>query len=281
MAQWSRPIAIPNQTSKTTSALALVQGRLHLVHLGASSDNLWHSVWDGTRWSDNVLVGWLSRGRVAFAQNGLMVYQSGLMEPDGSRKLNYTLLSNGLWAPGQRVPDVTTSWESPSAVMVSNNVWEVVRQVPNEYYKLSVSRYALVAGSPPSIKLIGGMVLNEQSEKTPALAVDQTGLHKVYLYRGSKDIWHSWGVVNQQIPNQFSRDVPAMASHNGVLHMTHIGSGSDTIWYSTFAGGQWTPNVPIPNHFSNKPPAMCSAPDGLHMVHKGAGSDRIWHSIYR
>ena len=46
MPQWSRPVAIPNQTSKTTSALTLIQGQLHLIHLGESSDNLWHSVWN-------------------------------------------------------------------------------------------------------------------------------------------------------------------------------------------------------------------------------------------
>lgn len=96
-----------------------------------------------------MLVGWLSRGRVAFAQNGLMVYQGAYLEPDGSRKFSYSLLNNGLWVPPQRVPDVTTSLEPPAAVMVSNNVWEVVRQVPNEYYQLYASRYSLVAGSPP------------------------------------------------------------------------------------------------------------------------------------
>lgn len=285
MAQWSRPIAIPNQTSKTSSALALIQDQLHLIHLGQSSDELWHSTWNGTRWSDNVKIGKQSRGRVALAGDGLLVYQSRSPEPDGSYGLVHSVFQ-GAWSQSRPLPDsdpntpgCTTS-DSPAAVLTFGS-WTVVRQVPHRDYVLGRSSYR--PGSfGGSVQLIDIGIAAELSAGVPALASDASGMHMIYLSKGTKDIWHSGPFGSPRaIPNQSSKDSPAAASHNGELHMVHLGSGSDNIWHSKFVNGAWTPNVRIPDHASNKPPAMASAPDGLHMVHKGAGSDRIWHSIYR
>lgn len=277
MAQWSRPIAIPNQTSKTSSALALIQGRLHLIHLGESSDHLWHSIWDGTRWSDNVRIGKESRGRVALANEGLLVYQSRYPEADGSYGLVYSVFQGG-WSQSRALPDRITTTDSPAAVL-NFGTWRVVRQVPHQDYQMSFSEYR--SGSVGNIQLVNSGPSPEFSRGVPALASDASGLHMIYLSKDTKDIWHSWVGGQRAVPNQYSKDSPAAASHNGVLHMVHLGSGSDDIWHTTFVNGQWTPNVRIPDHHSGKPPALASAPDGLHMVHKGAGSDRIWHSIYR
>ncbi|HEY0171272.1 MAG TPA: hypothetical protein VGB98_09635 [Pyrinomonadaceae bacterium] len=278
MAQWSRPVPIPNQTSKTTSALALIQGQLHLIHLGESSDNLWHSVWNGTRWSDNVRTRNQSSGRVALANEGLMVYQNVERESDGSRGLLYSLFE-GAWTLSRPVPDRVTTDDAPAGSLGLGG-WTFVRQVPHRDYQLASTTYVRAPGG--GISKADGGLMTQYSAKVPALASDRAGASMmIYTYKGSKDLWYSSAGGERQIPNQSTRDSPAAAIHNGVPHMTHIGSGSDTIWHSTFVNGGWTPNVPIPDHFSNKPPAMCSAPDGLHMVHKGAGSDRIWHSIYR
>jgi hypothetical protein len=284
MAQWSRPVAIPNQTSKTSSALALIQGQLHLIHLGQSSDELWHSTWNGTKWSDNVKINKQSRGRVALAGEGLLVYQSRSPQPDGSYGLVHSLFQGG-WSQSRPLPgthpitDPMTTSDSPAAVLTFGT-WTVVRQVPHQDYMMGVSSYR--PGFSGSVELIDTGVARELSEGVPALAADASGMHMIYLNKGSNDIWHSgpFGVA-RAVPNQFSKDSPAAAFHNGELHMVHLGSGSDNIWHSKFLNGAWTPNVRIPDHASNKPPAMASAPDGLHMVHKGAGSDRIWHSIYR
>lgn len=273
MAQWSRPIAIPNQTSKTTSALAYIQGQLHLIHLGESSDQLWHSTWDGARWSDNVRIGKESNGRVALTSNGLLVYRDKHRLPDGDYGFVYSIFQ-GIFPPSRPLPDRMTSSDSPAAVSTSTGE-TVVRQVPFQDYLMSYSTYRGV-GSGTLAPDVDSSRLIELSERVPALASNGHGYDIIYTYKGSKDLWHG----NRPIPNQSTKDTPAAAYHNGVLHMVHLGSGSDTIWYSRFEGGRWIPNVAIPDHFSNKPPAMASAPDGLHMVHKGAGSDRIWHSIY-
>jgi hypothetical protein len=41
---WTPNVRIPDQTSKASPALAAFQGRLHMVHLGDSSNDIWHSV---------------------------------------------------------------------------------------------------------------------------------------------------------------------------------------------------------------------------------------------
>lgn len=273
MPQWSRPIAIPNQTSKTTSALALIQGRLHLIHLGESSNQLWHSTWDGARWSDNVRIGKESNGRVALTNNGLLVYRDPQRLPDGDYGFVYSVFQGG-WSTSRPLPDKMTSPDSPAAVSTSTGE-TVVRQVPFQDYLMSYSTYRLT-GSGTLAPDSDGSRLGEYSARVPALASNGYGWDIIYTYRGGNDLWHG----GRAIPNQSTRDTPAAAYHKGVLHMVHLGSGSERIWHSTFVNGGWTPNVAIPDHLSNKPPAMCSAPDGLHMVHKGAGSDRIWHSIY-
>ncbi|MDQ5835012.1 MAG: hypothetical protein M3550_18510, partial [Actinomycetota bacterium] len=42
--------------SKATPALASFDGALHMVHLGDSSNKIWHSVFDGASWSPNVAI---------------------------------------------------------------------------------------------------------------------------------------------------------------------------------------------------------------------------------
>jgi len=44
MVWWTPNVRIPNQSSKASPALANFQGRLHMVHLGDSSNDIWHSV---------------------------------------------------------------------------------------------------------------------------------------------------------------------------------------------------------------------------------------------
>jgi hypothetical protein len=44
---------IPGQQSKTAPTLAEFGGDLHLIHLGASTDNIWTSAYSGIEWSTN------------------------------------------------------------------------------------------------------------------------------------------------------------------------------------------------------------------------------------
>jgi hypothetical protein len=44
MTWWWPKVRIPDQLSKASPALAVFQGKLHMVHLGDSSNNIWHSI---------------------------------------------------------------------------------------------------------------------------------------------------------------------------------------------------------------------------------------------
>jgi hypothetical protein len=44
---WTPNVRISNQQSKASPALALYNVRLHMVHLGDSSNDIWHSTSDG------------------------------------------------------------------------------------------------------------------------------------------------------------------------------------------------------------------------------------------
>jgi len=53
---WTSNVRIPNQQSKNSPALAEFRGELHMCHAGDSSNDIWHSVFDGAEWSANVRI---------------------------------------------------------------------------------------------------------------------------------------------------------------------------------------------------------------------------------
>ena len=53
---WSPEVLVPDQLSKAQPALATFAGPLHMVHLGDSSNAIWHSLFDGSSWSENVKI---------------------------------------------------------------------------------------------------------------------------------------------------------------------------------------------------------------------------------
>ena len=48
---WSRPREIPNRKTGAPPALAATGSFLHLVYRGKKKRDIYHSVYDGTRWS--------------------------------------------------------------------------------------------------------------------------------------------------------------------------------------------------------------------------------------
>jgi hypothetical protein len=47
---------IQGQKSKAPPALEVFNTRLHMVHLGDNSNNIWHSMYDGNQWSTNLQI---------------------------------------------------------------------------------------------------------------------------------------------------------------------------------------------------------------------------------
>ena len=67
---WRPNVRIPGQRAKAAPALSEYDGQLHMVHLGASSNDIWHSMFDGQSWSTNVRI----PGQRAKASPALAVY---------------------------------------------------------------------------------------------------------------------------------------------------------------------------------------------------------------
>lgn len=289
MAKWSGSTEIPNQTSKTGPTLGVFEGRLHMLHLGNSSDDIWHSEFNGVKWSENVRIGIKSRGIVALANSpsdtlagGLLVYRSVNQAPDGSYPLMYSHVNFGGFGFGTRLPGDFTSDHSP-AVAYINNRWMVVSVVAHGK-AMRVARY----GTTRPLGLADVSLIENQSTKTGVVLEMYAGhLHLLHLGSSSNNIWHSifdWPRdtfgPNVRIENQSSQDTPSMAVFKNVLHMVHRGSGSDNIWHTTYEG-KWTPNIRVPGQTSSSRPALAATADALHLVHKGAGSNRLWHCTYR
>jgi hypothetical protein len=53
---WTDNVVVSGQLSKAPPALAAFGGALHMVHLGDSSNRIWHSVFDGSSWSANTPI---------------------------------------------------------------------------------------------------------------------------------------------------------------------------------------------------------------------------------
>lgn len=292
MAQWSTAVAIPNQTTKTSPALAYLNGTLHMLHLGSSSDNIWYSYYDRGQWTPNVQTGLRSRGPVAFVgpnttggnDFGLLVYRSFEQAPDGGYGFLHSL-SRGYtdpWVPSGLLPGKPTSEHPPALTLDARGNWMLGSVIPGGR-SMRVSRYAMTFGGTQPVAPLGSEVVANQSTKTtPALALYLGQMHLLHLGGGSNDIWHSIDFApNVRVPDQASKATPAMAVYQNVLHMVHLGSGSESLWHTTYTPGRWTPNVRIPGQSSSAYPALAATPDGLHIVYKGADSGRIWHSIYR
>lgn len=68
--QWAPKQKIPGQYSKSTPALAAQGGKIHLLHQGKTSDDLWHSTFSSppNQWTLNVKIGRQSSGSPGFAR---------------------------------------------------------------------------------------------------------------------------------------------------------------------------------------------------------------------
>jgi len=296
---WTPNVRIPDQQSKASPALAYYGG-LHMVHLGDSSNDIWHSYYDGQTWrrpdtgepGNSPIPGQASKAAPAiFTNNGLlhMVHLG-----DSSNDIWHSTFdkTKTKWSSDVRIPG-QQSKASPALTeysgllhMVhlgdsSNDIW-------HSYFDGQTWRRP-DTGEPGNSRIPG-----QQSKAAPAIFQVGGLLHMVHLGDSSNDIWHStfdgnnWS-TNRPIPGQQSKASPALALYNTRLHMVHLGDSSNDIWHSYFDGQTWRRpdtgepgNSPIPGQQSKASPALAyggSVGAQLHMVHLGDSSNDIWHSI--
>ena len=284
---WQPNVRIPDQASKASPALAEFGGLLHMVHLGDSSNDIWHSTFDGSSWSPNVKIpDQQSKASPALAEFGGLLHMVHL--GDSSNDIWHSTFDGSSWSPNVKIPH-QQSKASPALAefggllhMVhlgdsSNDIW-----------------HSTFDGSSwsPNVK-----IPDQASKASPALAKHEhrgSLLFMEHLGDSSNDIWQStfngssW-YPNYKVPDQASKASPALAEFGGLLHMVHLGDSSNDIWHSTADGWSWhpaegwspsqpSPNVKIPDQQSKASPALAEFGGLLHMVHLGDSSNDIWHS---
>jgi photosystem II stability/assembly factor-like uncharacterized protein len=101
---WTPNVKIPSQLSKSSPALAAFQGKLHMVHLDDSSNEIWHSVFDGSAWTPNVKIpSQLSKSSPALAAFQGKLHMVHL--DDSSNEIWHSEYDGQTWIPNLRIPD--------------------------------------------------------------------------------------------------------------------------------------------------------------------------------
>ncbi|MBD0255682.1 MAG: fibronectin type III domain-containing protein, partial [Cytophagales bacterium] len=254
--------------SKATPALIFFEGKLHMLHLGDNSNEIWYSTFDGNTWTENVPIGQQSKVTPVMTVFNDRLHMLHLGK--SSNQISYSILEGGSWRPSVEIGQLS---KAAPVLAVFNGKLHMLHlgDRSNEIW------YSTLEGDTwtPNVRI------GQQSKATPVMAVFNDQLHMLHLGDTSNEIWYSTFDGNAWTRNvrigQQSKATPVMAVFNGKLHMLHLGDSSDEIWYSTFDGNAWTRNLPIGQQ-GKATPVMAVFNGRLHMLYLGNPSNQIWYS---
>jgi pimeloyl-ACP methyl ester carboxylesterase len=178
---WSDNVPVPNQLSKAAPALASHNDLLHMLHLGDSSNTIYHSVWDGNGWQPNERVpGQRSKASCALASHDGLLHMVHL--GDSSNDIWHSVWDGNGWQPNERIPGqqskAACALASHQGLLhmvhlgdTSNDIWHSISD------GRSWTRNVRVPG--------------QQSKAACALASRFELLHVAHLGDTSNRIWHS------------------------------------------------------------------------------------------
>ena len=229
---WRRP---PHHVS------AEYAGLLHCVHIGKTSNDLWHSTFNGTVWSPNVKIpNQQSKSPPALAWFDGSLHMVHLGE--SSNDIWHSMFDGSSWSPNVKIPNQKSKLAPALAVLGARLHMVHLGDSSNDLWH---STFDGTSWSP-NIR-----IADQSSKATPALAVFAGVLHMVHLGDSANDLWHStfdgapWS-PNVRIKSQASKGAPALANNGGLLQLVHLGSSLNQLWHSIF-DGTWRPNVQIEN----------------------------------
>jgi hypothetical protein len=243
---------IEGQESKTHVALAPFQGRLHMVHLGESSNDLWYSTYDGSRWTPNVKIpGQKSKVAPSLAvwNNQLHMVHLG----DRSNDMWHSINKGNGWTVNVRIPG-RSSDKAPA-----------LGRIPNGPYS---SRLHMVYKTDANIEPQSlwhaqfdgrqwgrsAMIRGALTKAAPTLVSgypDQ--LHLIHLGKSSNDLWHMLFGPNkrknntvewfdeQRLISEKSKVPVGVVLFQGCYHMVSI--KDDKLMHTTFSTPQVHPTV--------------------------------------
>jgi hypothetical protein len=292
-ATWSPSVPVSGTQSKSTPAVAVFQGVMHMVRNDPQQNNalVWSTSSDGLNWSGNQVLGTSSQtgaSLAAFETSLHMVYLE-----DGSRVVRWWTFDGNTWTDQGTIPDLTiqpphppqnlSTPVLPALVSFQNLIMVFTDPSSNELYM------AIFNGTAWGTKI---SIRGQFSTRPPKLSVFKGALHMVYLadtdhvccsvFVGSVLPGSGGGAwwSRTRIRCRKSQSVPALAVHNGLLHMVQQEDGSDSILWSLYDGDEWTPDATILGQTSQTTAALCETPDQsrLVMLRVGDASGNIWSS---
>ena len=295
---WRPGSVIEGQGSKAAPALAPFNNKLHMVHLGDSTNNIWWSIFDGQVWRTD--GGSEGNERIpnqkSKASPALAVFNNELHMvhlDDSSNDIWWSIYDGVSWkksdgSPGnERIPG-QTSKASPALAVFNNRLHMV--HLGNSSNDIWWSIYDGVSWKKSDGTAGNERIPGQSSKASPALAVFDNRLHMVHLGNSSNDIW--WSIYdgvswkksdgtpgNERIPDQKSKASPSLAVFNNQLHMVHIGDSSNEIWNSTLNGSTWAANRRRYNGKSIATPVMAGLAGKFYMLHIGE-STRIFQTLH-
>jgi hypothetical protein len=270
---WTRNQPISKQRSKASPALASFNNSLHMVHLGDSSNDIWHSEFDGESWTGNQRVpNQQSKASPAIAAFGGKLHMVHL--GNSSNDIWHSTYDGERWTENRKVPN-QRSKSAPALAAFGGKLHMV--HLGNSSNDIWHSTYDGERWTE------NRRIPNQRSRSTPALAASRGGLQMAHLGDSSNTIWHSlfdgadWS-PNTPIPLQRSQASPALGALDARVYMVHLGDGSNDIWQSRTEGANWTLNTRIPNQKSKASPAIAEFRGSIYMVHLGDSSNDLWFS---
>jgi len=179
-----------NQKSKASPALASFNGELHMVHIGGSSNDIWHS-WtsDGTNWTQQKILGQKSKTAPALASFGGELHMVHL--GDSSNNLWHTWTNDGRnWTTNVRIPD-QKSRATPALCEFNSQLH--LAHIGDSSTTIWHSFFDINGWRPNNRRD------NNQSRRGPALAAFTSGsapggvqqLHSMHLGKSSPRLWHT------------------------------------------------------------------------------------------
>ena len=242
--QWDNGKEIEDQISKTGVALATFQNRLHMVHLGESSNDLWYSTFNGQNWTPNVKIpGQKSKATPALAawNNQLHMVHPG----DSSNNLWYSTNKGNGWTVNVRIPG-RSSDKAPALGRVPNGPFagrlHMVYKTDANIEPQSLWHAQFDGRQWQRSAMIRG-ALTKAAPTVVSGYPDQ--LHLIHLGKSSNDLWHMLFGPNKRKNNAVewfddqrllseNSEVPVdVALFQGCYHMVSI--KDDKLMHTTFS----------------------------------------------
>lgn len=178
---WSPNLKIPNQSTKAPPALAYYNGKLHMVHLGSSSNSIYHSTFDNIKWSPNVTIS----NQYSKAAPALAVYNGKLHIVhlgSSSNDIWHSYYNGSTWSTNVRVLSHKSN-ASPAIAAYGSKLHMV--------HKGESSTNIYHSSYNGSSWTDHGKINDQSSKSSPAIATYNGPMHIVHQGASSNQLWHS------------------------------------------------------------------------------------------